>query len=306
MPIFSLLWIIPAIILVAIIVSIIKNHENVGLLKEITGVFVVIVLVGSILVPTISDYDREDVDIFIIAGQSNAAYLHYDIDTCDPKVGEGYAYYYGTSISPIIYGSHSTPTYDPTLESYSIQSANSSNLAHLESPFSETYHEKTGHDVVTINVGISGSSIQEWQSNGFAWSYATTVINDALEKLSNYDLHLMGFIWIQGESDSSMTAEDYTSYFLNTFELFKNKGFADCFISKVRCDSSTSGQRNPVGPSNAQIAMSEEYPHIHMATQIADTFTVSNGLMESDNLHYNQLGQNLIGVAVGEYCANYY
>lgn len=301
-----LLLAIPVIIIVALLVALLRNHEKNGLIKGVLGATVVIILVGSILVPAIEGADREDLDVFIVAGQSNAAYLHYDLNQCDPKIGEGYAYYYGDPTSPIVYGSHSNPTYDTTLGSYSIQSAKSSNLAHLEAPFSETYHALTGHNVVTINVGISGTTIQEWQSDGFAWSYASSVIDDALEKLSDYDLHLKGFIWIQGESNSSMTEENYISYFLNTFELFKDKGFNDCFISKVRRDTSTTGQRNPVGPSNAQIAMSQEYPHIHMATEIADTFTVSNGLMESDNLHYNQLGQNLIGVAVGEYCANYY
>lgn len=301
-----LLWAIPVIIIVAVIIALLRSHDSSNLLKGIIATSTVVILVGTVLVPAIEDADREDLDVFIVAGQSNAAYLHYDLDLCDPKVGEGYAYYYGTSTSPIVYGSHSTPSYDPTLESYSIQSAKPTNLAHLEAPFSETYHALTGHNVVTINVGISGTTIQEWQSGEFAWTYASSVIDDALDKLSDYDLHLKGFIWIQGESNSSMSEEDYTSYFLNTFGLFKDKGFEDCFISKVRRDTSTTGQRNPVGPSNAQIAMAQEYPHIHMATEISDTFTVSNGLMETDNLHYNQRGQNLIGVAVGEYCANYY
>ena len=301
-----LLWVLPPILLIAIVIFLLKNHEKNNLLHAILGGTIAIILIGSLLVPAITEYEREDVDLFVVAGQSNAAYLHYDLELCDPQVDGSYAIYYGTPEMPIVYGSHSTPTYDPTLKSYSFETASSSNLAHLEAPFSETYHSMTGHKVATVNVGISGSSIEEWQSNGFAWEYASTVIDDALSKLSDYKVHLKGFIWIQGESDSSMSAEDYEEYFLNTFDLFNDKGFKDCFISKVRRDTSTSGQRNPVGPSNAQIAMCEEYTHIHMATEISDTFTVSNGLMESDNLHYNQLGQNLIGVAVGQYCANYF
>lgn len=298
-----IIWAIPTIVIVAILIYMIRSHD---VLNGVLGAAIAIILIGSILVPTIADYEKEDMDIFVVAGQSNAAYLHYDLQDCDPTVGDGYAYYYGTSSKPIVYGSHSTPSYDTSLTSYAIQSATSSNLAHLEAPFSKTYHDSTGHNVTTINVGISGTSIEEWQSDGFAWIYANAIIDDALKKLSDYNIHLKGFIWIQGESNSSMSEEDYTTYFLNTFDLFNDKGFKDCFISKVRRDTTTTGQRNPVGPSNAQIAMSEDYAHIHMATEIADTFTVANGLMESDNLHYNQLGQNKIGVAVGQYCSEYY
>lgn len=299
----TILWVIPPVIIIGLILYLLKSHDIMG--GAITAV-ITIILLGSLLVPTIADYDREDVDVFVVAGQSNSAYRYYDLTDCDPKVGEGYAYYYGTSTSPIDYGSYSTPTYDTTLESYTIQAATSSNLAHLEGPFSEVYHSMTGHKVVTINVGISGTSIQEWQSDGFAWTYADKVIDDALTKLKDYDLHLKGFIWIQGESNSSMTAGDYETYFLNTFDLFNEKGFKECFISKVRTDTSSTGASNPVGPSEAQITMSEEYAHIHMATEIADTFTVANGMMESDNLHYNQMGHNKIGTAVGKYCAEYY
>lgn len=303
----AILWAIPAVLIIAILIAVLRNHEKNGLINCVLGVAVAVILIGSLLAPSIADYEREDVDVYIVAGQSNSAYLHYNLELSDPKVGEGHAYYYGTSSSPIVYGSYSTPTYDTTFDSYSIQPATDSNLAHLEGPFSKTYYASTGHKVVTINVGISGTSIEEWQSDGFAWTYASSVIDDALDKLDDdYDLHLKGFIWIQGESNYSMSADDYETYFLNTFDLFSDKGFDDCFISKVRRDTSTTGQRNPVGPSNAQIAMCEEYAHIHMATEIADTFTVDNGLMESDNLHYNQLGQNLIGVAVGEYCAEYF
>lgn len=302
----TLLGFIPIIVIVGLIVMILKDRGQLNITNCILGAVVSIILISAILIPITSYDEKQDLDVFVVAGQSNAAYLHYNLELSEPNPQEDYAFFYGSDSGPIVYGSHSTPSYDTTLAAYTVQSYNG-NLAHLEAPFSAKYSGLTGHKVLTINVGISATTIQEWQDSGFAWQYADKVIDNALSKIDEkYRPHLKGFIWIQGESNSSMSKEEYMSQFLNTYHLFEDKGFKDCFISKVRRDTTTSGQRNPIGPSDAQIELSETYEHIHLATQIADTFTIANGLMESDNLHYNQLGQNLVGVNVAEYCAQYF
>lgn len=45
----------------------------------------------------------------------------------------------------------------------------------------------------------------------------------------------------------------------------------------------------------AQIEIARTNPNVIMASTLPDTFTVANGLMNSDNLHYTQKGRILIG-----------
>lgn len=303
-----LIWgVLPVIFMVAIIIFVaqaLKNGES-GVVKGCFAAAVSVFLIGAVLVPAINDVSPEELDVYVIAGQSNAAYFVYDLETSTPNPEDGTTFFYGSDSGPIEYGDHNDPTYDTTFESYSM-TAYDDNLAHLESPFSATYTENTGKKVMTINIAVPGASITAWQEDGYAWEYGQAVLEHALDSIdtNQYKIVKKGFIWIQGESDYAMTVDEYKEKFLNTYDLIDGYGFSNCYISKVRCVSSLTGQFNPANPAEAQVELAGEYSYIHMATEIADTFTIDNGLMRSDNLHYNQLGQNQIGVALGEYCSS--
>lgn len=250
---------------------------------------------------------KADLDVFAIGGQSNSGYYIYDLETASPKVTLGTSYYYGTESKPLVFGPYAAPDYDETFESYSIQPATSSNLAHLDGPFSETYYHATGHKVLTINVGVSGSSITEWQPGERSYLYAQEAFTHALALIDEdlFNVSIKGYLWLQGEADHGMEASTYASYFLNAYTVFEDNGFEECFISQVRNYPSVSWL-DTTTIIEAQNSLAEDNEHIHMGTKVTETFFITNGLMRSDNIHYTQLGHNLIGQDLGEYCAAFF
>jgi hypothetical protein len=71
------------------------------------------------------------------------------------------------------------------------------------------------------------------------------------------------------------------------------------FISKVR---STEG----VNSSIAQIQLAEKYKTIHLASTTSDSFSIDDRTMLDDGLHYSQLGNNIIGIELGEFIGEVY
>ena len=74
--------------------------------------------------------------------------------------------------------------------------------------------------------------------------------------------------------------------------------FQGGFISIVR-------DANGGNAAIAQRELCEEISTIHLGTDIASSFTVADGMMGSDDLHYSQKGNNAIGAALGDSVGNY-
>lgn len=76
--------------------------------------------------------------------------------------------------------------------------------------------------------------------------------------------------------------------------------FSDLKIQTIMISQTRdlSGTSNAV---TAQKELAQSLADVYLATDIADTFTVANGKMVSDDLHYSQLGDNDIGVAFADY-----
>ena len=60
-----------------------------------------------------------------------------------------------------------------------------------------------------------------------------------------------------------------------------------------------------VDSHEALLNLAASDPDVMIATALASTFTVSNGLLQSDETHYTQAGQNLLGAAVAKYVYNH-
>ena len=259
---------------------------------------------------------KAKLDVFMIGGQSNAAYrpASLDLDTATPIPKIGTAYYYGNSDGAVSkpYDETSTATDYQFMDA--VSSDGSLRLAHLEAPFSATYFGNTGHKVYTINCAWGGSNIGGWVPGGYYFTWAKDVFAAAMDAVDkdHFDVDVKSCLWIQGESDWNKTIDYYEVEFMNWFNSIigdsalnfsKDYTFDSILISKVRVIDydGTPSIINPVNPALAQIELADTHRNIVMVTEIADTFTVSNGLMLEDNLHYTQLGQNLIGVAFGDY-----
>lgn len=255
---------------------------------------------------TYSDASTEDVtvskanlDVIVALGQSNNAYVNYDSATAIcPEIGT--AYYYGTT-SKLATG----VDYETTLTIHPMVNTPGTSVIGDKAPaFCKEYYEHSYHKVYYIDGAWSGSSITQWQPDEGMYNAAATTIETAMSVIdtSLFNVETKGYTWIQGESDTDLTVSEYYDYFVTMHDSILDGGLGieldHCFISKVK--------DTYANPSTAQIQLAKNLDTVTMSTKIADTFTVDNGLMGDDGVHYTQSGDNLIGTAFGESLSEYY
>lgn len=350
----SILLVIPAIILVAIIVAMIRGGSK-NILPGILIGTVSIILLGSLLAPMINeasadtsitydDYveidadtevsgsfekvtsgdityahakalgmgtiggDRYNVqkaplDVFLIMGQSNAAYSYYDTPTATPVAKPGQIYYYGTETQPVTQTVTGTGMYD------AVNVDGSAKIGHLEMPFMSEYNELTDHKVYTINTGWNGANIAILTVGGTHYNYEQRTARSGFDAIdsNHYVIDTIGYIWLQGESDAGLDTpvSEYKADFLKLYNAIAGKS-TDVFTNRFTMDKAFIVQtRTERGPNTAEALtqLAAENPDIYMATDITLSFTVDNGMVRSDNLHYTQQGFNAIGVAVARFIA---
>lgn len=262
----------------------------------VLGAFVAIVIAGSVLAPIVSESSDGDytLEVLVIAGQSNAAYGGFVnptlVNTEIPQPSTN-VYYYGTASQPIWYGYPSNPTYDTTFESYDIYSMVDDGkwiIGGYEPGMAYAISEKSNCDVLVINVGISSANIQYLQPTSDGGIYVKNVIDDALSKVdSKYKIDKVGYMWLQGESNYSTAINTYISDFDVINDWYHSEGFNVCYMVQTR-------PYNGGNASTAQLQICANDPTVVLASTAPDSFTVDNGLMVSDNLHYSQAGRDVI------------
>lgn len=247
---------------------------------------------------------KADLDVVLILGQSNAAYRSTsDPSTASPVPELGKGYYYGTA-EGAIFTSHANVaagTYD--FDGYGIydmiNSSGENVLGNIESPFAATYD---GRKVLTINAAVSGTSTSYWVDGGYCYTYAKECIASALALVDNtkFNVTPVATLWIQGEADTFMTVSQYVS---NVHALYEDLQSGE-FVEGLNFDKFLiSMTRNGYNANTAQKQLAADYEGIYIATDIAQSFTIENGKMLSDDLHYSQKGDNELGVAFGK-CLN--
>lgn len=237
--------------------------------------------------------DSETLDVFIIDGQSNAAYKNetgsVDLDVVNADLGTPThkLYYYGNSTRPTMYNESDT--------AYAIRPIYSNGayvVGGLVAPFAYYLSQAQNRDILVLDVGISAQSISNLVPGSTGGDWKVTIITNALNSITGYDhINMLGWTWLQGESDKSMTVATYIGYFNDLEAYYTSLDCSDCYIVKTR---------ESVG-GNATIAQAQEIasnPNIHLGTDITDTFTGTSYML--DNLHYNQAARILIAEAVSE------
>lgn len=250
------------------------------------------------------DVQKAKLDVFFLYGQSNAAGRNSDPSKVDhyPELGTTYYFGYSDAFGPD--ASLNNTGFDVSLcDMYSLyDSSGDPRVAGLLPDFSYEYQKITGHKVYVINGAVGNKSILTFDPpSGFMWTYGSSILNAGLAEIDTdlYDYSCKYYMWIQGEADGARDVSVYKSQFLEMHDAMLDGQmagvhFEKCFISKVRAEN---GQNSSI----AQIELADENPKtIVMATTISDSFTVSNGLMGADNLHYSQSGYDLIGTAFAE------
>ena len=270
----------------------------VAAITKILGVAVSIIIVVSILpvlTETTDSVNGEDnLEVLVIAGQSNAAYRQVDVSLINEEIPQPVTnvYYYGTSTQPIWFGYPSNPTYDQTLASYGIYSMVSNGqwkIGGYEPVLAESISKKSNCDVLIINVGISSATIANLTPQQIGGEYTTKVIEDALSKVdSKYHIDKMGYVWIQGESNAGSTVDGYIQQFNIINDWYHEHGFEKCYMVQTR-------PANSGNAAIAQLKICQDDPSVILASTAPSTFTVENGLMVSDDLHYSQQGRIVVG-----------
>lgn len=250
---------------------------------------------------TAVDVKKAYLDVFLMTGQSNAAYYSADPATASPVPLPGTAYYYGTS-------STFRPSSPDGGEFLSMIAADGSAAIGDKAPsFAAKYYDLTGHKVYWMCGATGGRMISTFQpTNGTSWLYMQSIVYYAMNSIDR-DLFIpviKSYMWIQGESDRNNDIDYYEENFLNmNNSILKGAlgySFDHCFISKIAA-------KDGGNAALAQIALAESHPGIiTLSSTTADTFTVENGLMASDNIHYTQAGDNIIGVELAESVAEWY
>ena len=268
------------------------------------------IIIAILLLPTLVLYvdpfqekDGEVLDVLIIDGQSNAAYGQDIIDTDQvdidfPDAPDRTLYYYGTDAGSTWWGTHNTPSYDTTFESYDLHEMwdDGWKVGGYEAGLGYKLSERSHHDTLILNIGVSGASVTELSPDNPMWKYGTGVITHALEKatdLNKYDsFNMLGYVWAQGEADYSTPIKEYESKFLKIMDGLGKYGADKCYIIATRAKWGNS--------VSAQYDLANAYSDITIATTIANTFTVDNGLLMADGTHYTQKGRDVIANIVGD------
>jgi len=267
-------------------------------ITKILGVLVSIIVAVSllpVLTETADSVNGEDnLEVLVIAGQSNAAYRQVDVSLINEEIPQPVTnvYYYGTSTQPIWFGYPSNPTYDQTLASYGIYSMVSNSqwkIGGYEPVLAESISKKSNCDVLIINVGISSATIANLTPQQIGGEYTAKVIEDALSKVdSKYHIDKLGYVWIQGESNAGSTVDGYIQQFNIINDWYHEHGFEECYMVQTRPENSGNA-------AIAQLKICQDDPTVILASTAPATFTVENGLMVSDNLHYSQQGRIIVG-----------
>lgn len=247
------------------------------------------------------DVRKAQLDLFMMSGQSNAAYhlidsaVLADPTTASPVPEPGMSYYYGRetrydtlgqggSFLPLL-GDDGAPRVGDKLPAWAA-----------------TYSEITGHKTYFVCTAISGTYIHQFlPDGGNVWSYMETNIQKAVEAVDTdlYELDVKGYMWIQGEFNRDTPIPEYKEQFLEMhYAILRGElgvKFDHCFISLVHFGNAIEAQRE----------LAEEHPDtITIASEAALDFTTADYL--PDGWHYNQLGDNIIGVDLGRGCAEWY
>lgn len=260
------------------------------------------IVLTMVLIPILDDAEHpgNTLDVIVIDGQSNAAYYtgtnRVNPNLIDLPIPHNKLMYYGTENAPndFLTPEDSDGIYEMNRDGRWI-------IGGIEPTLAYYYSERSGNDVLTINIARGAQSITALSPpDGEYWILGAQAISDALSMVSGYTtVNMIGWVMLQGESDKNMAIDTYKENFLNLADYFDSIGANQCYIVKTR----------DYYGGNATIAQDQlvqEYDNIHMATTITDTFTEANGdLVNGDPIHYSQRGRNIVGEAVGEYIPVY-
>lgn len=253
------------------------------------------------------------IDVFLIAGQSNATGNNgtYDGSAASPQITPGTALQY----------------FDGALSS-----ANDPiGYAHIGSAwpqFAVTYYQKTGHKIAFVAASSNGSTLFQqdqyapeggggggnWSTTGSLFAESVANANTGLAALTSagYTPALKGVLWIQGEGDAQsmpqpITQSQYETALQALIQRFRDnlgQSALPFYIFQIGTNSAYYPNDNGYGNvRSAQNNVDLPSSRIYVVSRNALGF-VNTGRM-ADTVHYNQAGYNDIGQVAAQNVALY-
>lgn len=236
-------------------------------------------------------------DVYLFTGQSNSCYSDGDPSTATPvpNLGTSYAWMLENGVfGPIRIGQYAA--FRPM-----VSTEGECLTADKAIPFAATVNNLTGHKVYFICGGWGDRTVSTFEPGGTTWTYMKKTVNEAMEAIDAdlFDVNTCYYCWIQGEADKNTAIEDYIESFRIVNDAIQSGElgytFSHCFISQINAYWGN--------PTIALAEIAETFPNVTMGSSAPYDFTVGNGLMGSDRIHYSQLGDNVVGVDLGMACA---
>lgn len=250
---------------------------------------------------------KATVDLVLMDGQSNAAYylknaLPPEADQA-PAPEAGTCYYFGRLTDPKMnydFGSIS----DYAIHDFIDPATGLLRIGDKGPEFCKEYVEATGHKVIWVSLGIIGKRVITWlPPDGSNWVYDADMMQALNTGLSDMPIEIDKTImlWAQGESDknANTSISTYKTRFMTFYD-----AIPAAWGHKIDSCYLISGKTSNMGKINDALAeLAAEHDDIKLAVtpELIDTFTVENGLMIWDDLHYSQQGDNAVASAAVRY-----
>ncbi len=241
---------------------------------------------------TITRTVKAPMSVYLLTGQSNAAYYFAEPSKAS-RTKKGTAY-----------------VFDISEGNYAIQSMNNEDdsqaRGNVDAAIAKSLYDEMGEKVLIINTGLSGEKIETFKPGGASYNYTEESWSD-VQYIFNTDWfkerfepRIRSYIWVQGESDDWESPEGYMESFMKFHDIMRSEkyGFDYSFIASI--------VPRFFRPNDAQERLAQGYDDIFMGTRITTNFSVESGEMRSDNLHYTQKGDNMVGEELGRSIALVY
>lgn len=302
-----LLAIIPTILIVAVIVALLRggmstNAAPTAIITVAVSVLLIVTLVipatETTYYPNVSGEETDDLDVFLLIGQSNAATGNQNPAEASPKPEIDRAYYFGTATDAIYYPENVVESGSYSLEGMGIYSMNTDGgelLGNIDAPFAAKYGKLSGNKVLVINGAVPGTEVSQWQNGQPVYQYAKTVFDTAMAAIPDgfTSVTLKSVLWVQGENNAYTNVDSYMTQFVAMWESIKTWDYSGQHFGSIVINQV--GKSVAPNPYLAQSKLAAEYSDIYLGCTAASTFTIDNGLMGTDTIHYTQKGDNIIG-----------
>lgn len=268
------------------------------MIKKIAAAVIGLIVIVTILFPIVEDgkqrvHDDNELDVIILAGQSNIAYVpeYMDLDVVNADVPI-------PSTACYFYGYDSRPVFDNAVLSdcdiHSMAEDGRWIIGGEEASIAYAVSSGLDNDVLVINAGVPGKAISYFEPGDVGGTHIHDVVTDALSKIpETYNVVKSGWVWCQGESNKNTPIADYVASFEAIRDSFIELGFNDCYLVQTK----------PIDGGNATMAqkmITLTIPDVIMASTAPAGFTADSGtLIVGNTLHYSQKGRDIVGADVG-------